>query len=293
MSDFSPPSLREHADTLQALHTIAATAAKLQIPFLLVGALARDMLLEHVRDMSKERRTMDVDIGILVGSWAEFSQFCDALTARDFERDPAMVHRFRSDQGVIIDVIPFGGLTDAQGFIAWPPDDNPVLSVIGFDDALQHCLQMEIVSDLFVNVASLPGLAMLKLLAWNGRCYDSAKDAQDLALLLRLHGEYSQDRLFDSELELMERHGFDMELAGAELLGLDIGAMAAEVTTTHLLAIICGKNCDGALNDQLVRDISRYLPGREYPNAERMLNCVLSGIDSSRKKSVRYIHNAF
>jgi len=29
--------------------------------------MARGMLLEHVRDMSKERRTMDVDIGILVG----------------------------------------------------------------------------------------------------------------------------------------------------------------------------------------------------------------------------------
>lgn len=283
MSAFLPHSSQEHADTFQALQKIAATAAKLQIPFLLVGALARDMLLGHVRDMSKERRTMDVDIGILIGSWAEFSKFCDAMTARDFERYPAMAHRFRSDHNVIIDVIPFGGLTDAQGFIAWPPDDNPVMSVIGFDDALQHCLQMEIASGQFVNVVSLPGLTLLKLLAWNDRRYDSAKDAQDLALLLRLHGDYAQDRLFDSELELMEHHGFDMELAGAELLGLDIGAMASEVTTTHLRTIICGKNEDVTLNDQLVRDISRYLPGREYSNAERMLKCVLSGIDFSRK----------
>lgn len=284
MSAFSPHSSQEHADTFQALQKIAATAAKLQIPFLLVGAMARDMLLEHVRDMSKERRTMDVDIGILVGSWGEFSKFCDAMTANGFERYPTMRHRFRSDHGVIIDVIPFGGLTDAQGFIAWPPDDNPVMSVIGFDDALQHCLQMEITSGQLVNVVSLPGLAVLKLLAWNDRRYDSAKDAQDLALLLLLYGEYAKDRLFDSELELMEHHGFDMGLAGAELLGQDIGAMASEVTTTHILSIICGKNDDGTLNDQLVRDISRYLPGREYPNAERMLQCVLSGIDFSRKK---------
>jgi hypothetical protein len=63
---------------------------------------------------------------------------------------------------------------------------------------------------------------------------------------------------------------------------MDIGAMASEVTTTHLLTIICGKNDDGTLNDQLVRDISRYLPGREYSNAERMLKCVLSGIDVRR-----------
>lgn len=53
---------------------------------------------------------------------------------------------------------------------------------------------------------------------------------------------------------------------------------------THLLAIMCGKNDDQALNEQLVRDVSRHLPGREYPNAERMLQCVLSGIEFRKRK---------
>lgn len=284
MSVFSPRSSQEHADTLQALQKIAATAAELQIPFLLVGATARDMLLEHVHDMSKERRTLDVDIGVLVGSWSEYSKFTAAMTGRGFERHPHKVHNFRSEKGVVIDVVPFGGLADAKGLIAWPPDDNPVMSVTGFSDALKHCLQLEIAAGQLVNVVSLPGLAMLKLFAWNDRRYDSAKDAQDLALLLRLYGDFAKDRLFDSELELMEHHEFDMEIAGAALLGLDIGAMASDVTMTHLLAIMCGKNDDEALNDQLVRDVSRFLPGREYPNAERMFHCVLSGIEFRQKK---------
>jgi predicted nucleotidyltransferase len=283
MSDFSPHS-SEHADSILALQKIAATAAELHIPFLLVGAMARDMLLEHVRDMSKERRTLDVDIGVLVGSWAEFSKFCEAMAANGFERNPAMAHRFRSDNDVIIDVIPFGGLTDAKGFIAWPPDDNPVMSVTGFDDALKHCLQLEIAEGRFVNVVSLPGLAVLKLLAWNDRRYDSSKDAQDLALLLGLYGEYAKDRLFDSEQDLMERHGFDMELAGAELLGQDIGTMVSEITAPHLRGILCDRNEDETPNEQLVRDISRYIPGREYPTAEDMLKCFLSGFSLSQRK---------
>jgi predicted nucleotidyltransferase len=241
--------------------------------------MARDMLLEHVHDMSKERKTMDVDIGVMVGSWAEFSEFSEAMTANGFERHPSVPHRFRSDNSGVIDVVPFGGLADAEGFISWPPDDNPIMRVTGFDDALRHCLPVEVGTDQVVNIVSLPGLAMLKLLAWNDRRFDSTKDAQDLALLLRLYGDFAKDRLFDSESELMERHGFDIEMAGAELLGQDIGATASEATALHLLSIMCGKNEGKILNEQLVRDVSRYLPGREYRNAETMLKCVLSGIE--------------
>ena len=102
MSAFSPRSSQEHADTFQALQKIAATAAELQIPFLLVGAMARDMLLEHVHDMSKERRTMDVDIGVMVGSWPEYSKFTAAMTGRGFEQHPHKMHNFRSEKGVVI-----------------------------------------------------------------------------------------------------------------------------------------------------------------------------------------------
>ena len=125
---------------------------------------------------------------------------------------------------------------------------------------------------------------MLKLLAWSDRRYVSAKDAQDLALLLRLYGDFARDRLFDSESELMERHGFDIEMAGAELLGQDIGTTVSEATAPHLFSILCGKNEGEMLNEQLVRDISRYLPGRDYLTAETILKCVLSGIELCRRK---------
>jgi predicted nucleotidyltransferase len=284
MNAFWPQTTHEFPEILDALQKIAETATELRIPFLLIGAMARDMLLEHVHDMSKERRTMDVDIGVMVGSWAEFSEFSEAMTARGFERNPSVAHRFCSDKGVVIDVVPFGGLADANGFISWPPDDNPMMRVTGFDDALRHSLRVETGPGQVVNVVSLPGLAMLKLLAWNDRRYVSAKDAQDLALLLRLYGDFARDRLFDSEFELMERHGFDIEMAGAELLGQDIGATVSEATAPHLFSILCGKNEGEMLNEQLVRDISRYLPGREYLNAETILKCVLSGIELCRRK---------
>ena len=279
MNDSWPHASKEFdEDTLDALRIITEAATQHRIPFLLVGAMARDMLLQHVHDMSRERRTMDVDIGVMVGSWAEYSEFCEALSARGLEHNPAVEHRFRTAKGIIIDVVPFGGLADANGFISWPPDDDPMMRVTGFGDALRHCLRMEVGDGLVVNIVSLPGLATLKLLAWNDRRYATDKDAQDLALLLRVYGEVTQDRLFDSEAELLERHGFDIKTAGAELLGQDMAAMASVETAPHLLRIMLENGEDTTPNEHLVRDISRHLPGRDYQQVENMLKFLLSGL---------------
>lgn len=214
----------------------------------------------------------------MVGSWAEFSEFCETLADRGFEPNTTVTHRFRSPKGVIIDAVPFGGLADAKGFIVWPPDDDPMMCVTGFDDALRHCLQMEVNGGLVVNIVSLPGLAILKLLAWNDRRYATDKDAQDLTLLLRVYGEVTQDRLFDSEAELLERHGFDIKTAGAELLGQDMAAIASVETAPHLLRIMLENGEDTTPNEHLFRDISRHLPGRDYQQAENILKFPLSGL---------------
>lgn len=282
MNNSSPLTLNDDGSKFDALQKIAEIAAEHHIRFFLVGAMARDLLLEKVHDMSKERRTMDVDIGVMVGSWAEFSSFCAALTAKNFERYPRMEQRFRSDKGIIIDIVPFGGLADAEGFISWPPDNDPKMCVTGFEDALRDCLQIKINDTQFVNVVSLPGLAMLKLLAWADRHHQSRKDAQDLELFLRVYGDMSKSRLFGSEVALMEKHNFDIDMAGPELLGQDIGKIASDETKLRLVRIMNSHEEEVRLNEILVEQVSIYLPGRDYRRTEAILGCVLSGLIRQR-----------
>lgn len=282
MNNSSPLTLNDDGSKFDALQKIAEIAAEHHIRFFLVGAMARDLLLEKVHDMSKERRTMDVDIGVMVGSWAEFSSFCAALTAKNFERYPRMEQRFRSDKGIIIDIVPFGGLADAEGFISWPPDNDPKMCATEFEDALRNCLQIKINDTQFVNVVSLPGLAMLKLLAWADRNYQSRKDAQDLELLLRVYGDMSKSRLFGSEVALMEKHNFDIDMAGPELLGQDIGKIASDETKLRLVRIMNSHEEEVRLNEILVEQVSIYLPGRDYRRTEAILGCVLSGLIRQR-----------
>ena len=58
------------------------------------------------------------------------------------------------------------------------------MNVAGFKEALAAALRVELEPGLTISVASLPGLAILKLIPWDDRYPENNKDAADLYKLL-------------------------------------------------------------------------------------------------------------
>jgi len=54
-----------------------------------------------------------------------------------------------------VDLIPFGGLENADGTISWPPDGDTVMSVLGFKEALEASIDVLLPSARQVAVVSL------------------------------------------------------------------------------------------------------------------------------------------
>jgi predicted nucleotidyltransferase len=97
------------------------------------------------------------------------------------------------------------------------------LNVAGFEEALQAALSIELEPGLVISVASLPGLAILKCLAWTDRHVENNKDAADLHTILSTFDcAGNQDRLFDQETQLLDAVSYDLTLAGAQLLGREM-----------------------------------------------------------------------
>lgn len=122
-----------------------------------------------------------------------------------------------------VDLIPFGPIASDDRTITWPPHRDIVLNVAGFEEALRSAVILIISEELNVKVASLPGLAILKLLAWHDRRRQNNKDAADLHTLLTAYaaGE-NLDRLYGEEFGVLEDAGFDVDPAGAQLLVRDV-----------------------------------------------------------------------
>jgi predicted nucleotidyltransferase len=95
---------------------------------LLIGARARDILLEYAWRIPVYRETEDLDFAFSVADWPAYERLIESLlTSGDFSRDSHKQHRLIFRGSRKIDFIPFGGVERADRTIAWPPDGGTVM----------------------------------------------------------------------------------------------------------------------------------------------------------------------
>ena len=246
-------------DLLAILRQTHAAARELEIDYFVGGALARDLILLHVYGMDTGRATRDVDIGIHIAAWETLASLkANLIRSGKFSEAAGTAHRLiygSQDHafGIPLDLLPFGGVERANATIAWLPDTAVVMSVAGFAEARASAQIVEVSESLRVPVASLPALAVLKLVAWRDRRLETSKDATDFLLIARHYHEAGNvDRLYDAESALLVATDYDPELAGAMLLGNDVAAICSIATARIVTDIIAGDQLPQRLIDQLM-----------------------------------------
>jgi predicted nucleotidyltransferase len=232
-------------DFMRVVRDLHKIATRLGIPFFLAGAAARDLVLVNLWGQSPGRATVDIDFAFAVNTWAEFGQLReDLLVTGRFERVPRKEqrllytgpeHRFH----LPVDFIPFGGVASETLTISWPPEGDFVMNVAGFEEALAASLCIELEPGLAISVASLPGLAILKVVAWADRHLQNNRDAPDIFnILTGFERAGNQDRIYDEDLEFAETVAFDLTLAGAHLLGRDAARIADSAASRQIVNLL-------------------------------------------------------
>jgi predicted nucleotidyltransferase len=108
-------------------------------------------------------------------------------------------------------------------------EGREVMGVAGLTEALATAVEVALPGGASVDVASLPALALLKIWAWKDRTYSApGKDASDIWMFLRHYANAgNEDRLYGEEGEALAAHAFDLDEAGAWLLGKDARGVLA------------------------------------------------------------------
>jgi predicted nucleotidyltransferase len=252
---------------LLVMQEIHKASKALGFPAFLVGAMARIILLENVFGLQAGRATTDVDFAFALDDWEQFRALKNFLLSNaDFEESKHEVHRLLlrlpgTEHKYKVDLIPFGGIETSPNTIAWPPDMVVMMNVAGYRDALAAAVTVEVSPGVNMAIASLPGIAILKLFAWADRGPENPKDAIDLVLLLRSYHEAGNEtRIYEeaAALAALEAVGYDIELAGAWLLGNDAAAMASTQTNADLQDLLSGTR-----RGRLIADMARAMLGRD------------------------------
>ena len=188
---------------------------KFGVDYYLIGARARDLWTDHI-PLGEKRTTEDVDFCIYINEHKQYQALVKELTeSYGFERDEKEPYRFYFNG--TIDLIPFGGIEkNGEVLLENPPTE---LSVYGTKEAVAHA---QIVEGDF-KVVTLPGLCVLKLIAFLEKPDRRAKDLQDFYFLLENYGEIAGDQLFEgADYEDLIKDNFDFPIASARLLGRQI-----------------------------------------------------------------------
>ena len=266
---------------LTIFESLDTAASAVGIPYFIVGATARDMILSMGYGIEISRATADIDLGINVSSWDEFNQLKEALTNTGRFSEHRARQRLIYDNSIPVDIVPFGAISNADGNIRWPPDQDEVMNIVGFEDAFKLAQPVRLREEppLDINFASPLGLAVMKLIAWADRNTAGNKDAIDLATVLRTYLDAgNRERLYNDHPDLLTED-FDYVLAGAELLGRDI-ASSVSSPTKRLIIEILRQETDVDSQSRLAEDMSRRPSTITFEQNYAMLLSMKKGITS-------------
>jgi len=191
------------------------------ISFFVIGATARDIIME-LHDESSGRLTHDLDIAITINNWEQYQQIEEGIAnLPNFTKDPDQKQRFKYLDKFDLDIVPFGDIMKEDNKIFWPPDEEFAMSVLGFSAVNDAVLKVKIDEDVEIQIASLSGIFLLKIVAWGDRNHKTNKDADDMAFILQNYLEIHRDESLEY-FEDIYTEDHTILKGGSTLLGIHL-----------------------------------------------------------------------
>ncbi len=170
---------------------------------MIIGAIARIVLLENIYGYTRGRATKDLDLSVFISDWEEYDNIMNEFINKySFRKNKKIYHRISNDE-YTIDIIPSGEIAK-NGEISWPPEFKNSIDVGFFMKSFDYSLLIDPkskIDNLNYHIPNLEGLFILKFISWYERKYTS--DARDIELILScIHKNY-EDLLFEKYREFI------------------------------------------------------------------------------------------
>lgn len=260
---------------------ISSIAARLKIDILVVGASARDIVLQHGYGIKPILATKDIDFAIRVATWDEFNNLKQGLIETgNYQADNKIAHRLLFLGKTPIDIIPFGELVGEDYQLSWPPKHDINMNMRGYNEAHASAINVRLSEKpiLELKVVAPAAYVALKLITWSDRADKTNKDALDIALLMRTYMDMNNvQRLLNEHADLTQ-HDYDYRKAGARMLGRDIAKLSSEETRNFIRALL-KKEIGEQKRYKLVESMSRGQYGYDFDECLALLESLNTGLD--------------
>ncbi|MGB0931605.1 MAG: hypothetical protein ACPGVB_12550 [Chitinophagales bacterium] len=126
-------------EILFVFDAITKACENLNVPFFLVGAFARDIIMQHIYDFSIMRKTGDIDIAIMVENWSIYEDVKNVLVNEYHFKQGENIQKLVFNNYLEVDIIPFGNIEENYT-ISWPPHFNFMMNMIGYQEVYDSAI---------------------------------------------------------------------------------------------------------------------------------------------------------
>ena len=224
---------------------------KHQIPYYLIGvnAIALELLK---KDIKPGRGTKDIDFAIMISSMDEYESLSDSLKEKGFNKVKAPWTFYSEKYNVAVDILPFGEIEE-QDTIRFDKRSTD-LHILGFKEVLKHAIPVKI-EEKIVNIPPLPGMIILKLVAWSDRPEERTDDLTDILKIIEHYFNHNFDEIVEFHYDIFPVDAdIDTLIVAAEVLGRKARIY---LNKSEKLAIRINELLDINLKDASLSDIAK------------------------------------
>jgi predicted nucleotidyltransferase len=240
----------------EILFTLDKAMKEFGIEFYLIGARARDFWLD-AKNIPPRRFTEDIDFAIMMNSIEEFENLRDFLvnTGKFIKSNSFPQRMYTSDKTFMIDLLPFGKVEKTY-YVLFKDKEKTRISTLGLKEVFEKSIPILIDINFEILTASLPGIVVLKLIAWNDRPEVRSKDLADIAFIIQNYFDL-QDELIYEKYNRYFTDKFDVDQIAALALGSEIKEIIflSEILSKTILQIL-NKHINLRVQSPLIQIIS-------------------------------------
>lgn len=232
---YNPILLNKITDdvVIEILNTLIPTLQELGINYFVVGAFARDAeLLAKGHTDEPKRKTNDLDLAVMMANEEAFEHLKIKIGNIDgFELHSTEPIKLIYQQRYEVDLLPFGEIENEKGQVELKAHRSFLLDMPGFKEVFPNINTIPTNQGYDLNVCSLPGVVLLKIIAWDDRKHRT-KDITDIEYIISHLYLLEINAIIAEEEDLIttfeNEHKLFAESVSARFIGRKIGEMILE-----------------------------------------------------------------
>lgn len=249
-----------------------------KIPYYLIGATA--ISLELLKEGIKPSRgTKDIDFAIMISSKTDYEKLTESIQEKGFVKIAAPWTFRHPHYDIVVDMLPFGEIEEnhTDNF----DRRNIDLHVLGFKEVLSETTLVAI-EETIVNIPTLPGMIILKLVAWSDRPEERENALNDILKIISESYWLLEDSIIDFHPDLLEFLGEDGEISqrivASRVLGRGVAKfLQLSIPLKERILLVIEKNINDQYHSAIAKDWAAKL-NQPIDHALSLLESFLAGI---------------